>query len=282
MRLSKIFILFFSLILLSSCVSKKKFNGLTLDCENCKKELDETRAALLQAQAEAKVSNDKIAALNEEIAFLKNNYTNLLDRLSDMAVLSKSQAESVRKSLEKIDDQSKYIKDLTASSAKKDSINLQLVMNLKKSLGAFDESGDIEISVKKGVVYVSISDKLLFASGSYNITPKAREVLGKVAQIINNQPEIEILVEGHTDNVSYASGVLLDNWDLSVKRATSVVRMLQNDFKVAPERMTAGGRGEYIPKESNATASGKAVNRRTEIIIIPLVDQFFKMVEPQE
>lgn len=270
------------MILLSSCVSKKKFNGLTLDCENCKKELDETRAALLQAQAEAKVSNDKIAALNEEIAFLKNNYTNLLDRLSDMAVLSKSQAESVRKSLEKIDDQSKYIKDLTASSAKKDSINLQLVMNLKKSLGAFDESGDIEISVKKGVVYVSISDKLLFASGSYNITPKAREVLGKVAQIINNQPEIEILVEGHTDNVSYASGVLLDNWDLSVKRATSVVRMLQNDFKVAPERMTAGGRGEYIPKESNATASGKAVNRRTEIIIIPLVDQFFKMVEPQE
>jgi chemotaxis protein MotB len=282
MRLSKIFILFFSLILLSSCVSKKKFNGLTLDCENCKKELEQTRAALLQAQAEAKVSNDKIAALNEEIAFLRNNYTNLLDRLTDMAVLSKAQAESVRKSLEKIDDQSKYIKDLTSAAAKKDSINLQLVMNLKKSLGAFDDSGDIEISVKKGVVYVSISDKLLFASGSYNITPKAREVLGKVAQIINNQPDIEILVEGHTDNVPYAAGVLLDNWDLSVKRATSVVRMLQNDFKVAPERMTAGGRGEYVPKESNATNSGKAVNRRTEIIIIPLVDQFFRMVEPQE
>lgn len=282
MKIKSTLILFFTLILLSSCVSKKKFNGLTLDCENCKKELEQTRMALLQAQAESKVSNDKIASLNDEIAFLKNNYTNLLDRLSDMAVLSKAQAESVKKSLDKIDDQSKYIKDLTTSAAKKDSMNLQLVMNLKKSLNAFDESGDIEISVKKGVVYVSISDKLLFASGSYNITPKAREVLGKVANIINSQPDIEILVEGHTDNVSYASGVLLDNWDLSVKRATSVVRMLQNDFKVAPERMTAGGRSEFIPKASNETAGGKSVNRRTEIIIIPLVDQFFKMVEPQD
>jgi chemotaxis protein MotB len=270
------------ILLLSSCVSKKKFNDLTLDCENCKNELEITRKALLKSEAEKQLSDDKIKALNDEIAFLKQNYTNLLDRLSDMAVVSKSQAESIRKSLEKIDDQSKYIKDLTTAAQRKDSINLHLVMNLKRSLNAFDESGDIEITVKKGVVYVSISDKLLFASGSYNITPRAREVLEKVAQIINNQPDIEILVEGHTDPVPYASGVLLDNWDLSVKRATSVVRMLQNDFKVAPERMTAGGRGEFVPKESNETAKGRAINRRTEIIIIPLMDQFFRMVEPQD
>jgi chemotaxis protein MotB len=281
MRTFHLAIIFSAIVLLSSCVSKKKFNDLTLNCENCKNELELTKKALMKAEAENGVSADKINSLNDEIAFLKQNYTNLLDRLSDMSVLSKSQAESVRKSLEKIDDQSKYIKDLTSSAARKDSINLHLVMNLKKSLNAFDESGDIEISVKKGVVYVSISDKLLFASGSYNITPQAKEVLGKVAQIVNNQPDIEILVEGHTDPVPYASGVLQDNWDLSVKRATSVVRMLQNEFKVAPSRMTAGGRSEFVPKDSNETAKGRATNRRTEIIIIPLMDQFFRMVEPQ-
>lgn len=278
---SLLFILLISLVM-SSCVSKKKFNDLSLNNEQCKNELLKSKTSLNEALREGKLDKEKIKSLEDEIDFLKKNYTNLLDRLSDMSVLSKAQAESVKKSLDKIDDQAKYIRELTTAAQKKDSINIALLTNLKNSLGAYDESGDIEISVKKGVVYVSISDKLLFATGSYNITPSAKDLLSKVAKVINKRNDIEVLVEGHTDPIPYASGVLLDNWDLSVKRATSVVRILQNDYKVAPIRLTAAGRAEYLPKANNDTPQGRSENRRTEIILIPLIDQFFELAQPQE
>ena len=138
---------------------------------------------------------------------------------------------------------------------------------------------DIEVSVEKGVVFVSISDKLLFRSGSYNVTNAAKEVLGKVAKVVNNKPDFEFMVEGHTDNVPYASGVLLDNWDLSAKRATSIVRILQKDFGVDPKRMTAAGRSYYVPLASNDSAGDRAKNRRTRIVVLPKIDQFYNMIE---
>jgi chemotaxis protein MotB len=155
-----------------------------------------------------------------------------------------------------------------------------LVMNLKGAIGNLDDE-DINIKVDKGVVYIDISDKLLFKSGRYEVTPQAKTVLGKVAQVLKNQPDIEFMVEGHTDNVPYRSGVLLDNWDLSVKRATSVVRILQNEYQLDPAKMAAAGRSEYKPLTDNSTAEGRATNRRTRIVILPQLDQFFQLLEPQ-
>jgi len=156
-----------------------------------------------------------------------------------------------------------------------------LVMNLKGAIGNLDDK-DINIKVDKGVVYVDISDKLLFKSGSYDVTDRAKEVLGKVATVLKNQPEIEFMVEGHTDNVPFkGSGVLADNWDLSVKRATTVVKILQKQYGLDPGKMAAAGRSEYLPVTSNDSAEGRAANRRTRIVILPQLDQFFKLLEPK-
>jgi len=167
---------------------------------------------------------------------------------------------------------------LQTSLAQRDSLNMALVMNLKGAIGNLDDK-DINIKVDKGVVYIDISDKMLFKSGSYNITDKASEVLGKVALVLKNQKDIEFMVEGHTDNVPFKKDDLLDNWDLSVKRATAVVRVLQNKYGLDPTKMTAAGRSEYQPLNTNETAEGKASNRRTRIVILPQLDQFFKLLE---
>lgn len=156
---------------------------------------------------------------------------------------------------------------------------MALVMNLKGAIGNLDDE-DINIKVDKGVVFIDISDKLLFKSGKYQVTKEAMTVLGKVATVLKNQPDIEFMVEGHTDNVPYRSGVLLDNWDLSVKRATAVVRILQNEYGLDPSKIAAAGRGEYLPIADNSTKEGKAANRRTRIVILPQLDQFFKLLEP--
>jgi chemotaxis protein MotB len=151
-------------------------------------------------------------------------------------------------------------------------------MNLKGAIGNLDDK-DINIKVDKGVVFVDISDKLLFKSGSYDITDQAKEVLGKVATVLKNQPDIEFMVEGHTDDVPFTKGLLQDNWDLSAKRATTVVRMLQKEYGMDPAKMAAAGRAEYLPVASNGTPEGKAANRRTRIVILPQLDQFFKLLE---
>lgn len=171
-----------------------------------------------------------------------------------------------------------YIKDLQTSMAKKDSLNLALVMNLKGAVGSMDDK-DINIKVDKGVVFIDISDKLLFKSGSYDVTDKANEVLGKVAKVLKNQPNMEFMVEGHTDNVPFKKGDLIDNWDLSVKRSTTIVRLLQTKYGLDPASIIAAGRSEYQPLTSNSTADGKAANRRTRIVILPQLDQFFKLLE---
>jgi chemotaxis protein MotB len=274
-------------ILLFSCVSSKKFKsaqarydtlsiqysqlqGKLNDCDNEKAALNRKNSGL---------END-IANLNKQIDFLKENNTQALKQLQDLSVISASQAESIKKSLENIGVKDNYIQTLQQQMAKKDSLNMALVMNLKGAIGNLDDQ-DINIKVDKGVVYIDISDKLLFKSGKYEVTDQAKVVLGKVAAVLKNQPDIEFMVEGHTDNVPYKNGLLLDNWDLSVKRATSVVRILQDQYGLDPAKMAAAGRSEYKPVADNGTKEGKAANRRTRIVILPQLDQFFKLLEPK-
>jgi len=196
-----------------------------------------------------------------------------------MSVISSApQASSITKSLENIGAKDVYIQDLQKAMAHKDSLNMALVLNLKGAIGNLNDE-DINIKVDKGVIYIDISDKLLFKSGSYDVTERAKEVLGKVALVLKNQPDMEFMVEGHTDNIPYRRGVLLDNWDLSVKRSTSVVRILQNKYGLQPSKISAAGRSEYVPVTTNDTPAGRAANRRTRIVVLPQLDQFFKLLE---
>ena len=280
---------------LFSCVSSKKFKKSQSDyaelqtkhtalqgdltkCNDDKAELGRQKSALENDKANL---NNQIADLNKQIDFLKQTNTTVLKQMEDLSVVSSAQADNIRKSLENIGAKDLYIQDLQASMARKDSLNLALVMNLKGAVGSMDDQ-DINIKVDKGVVYIDISDKLLFKSGKYEITSQAKTVLGKVAAVLKNQPDIEFMVEGHTDNVAYRSGVLIDNWDLSVKRATSVVRILQKEYGLDPKKMSAAGRGEYNPVFQNNTAENKAANRRTRIVILPQLDQFFQLLEPKK
>lgn len=246
-----------------------KYNKEILDFENRLKVKDTDLAS----------ERDKRKALEDELAYLKKTNTNLLDRLADLSVVNKDGAESIKRSLDALNRQGAYIQDLNSSLRRRDSLNLALVMNLKRSLDNVNDE-DVNIEVKKGVVYVSLSDKMLFKYGSWNVTPEAETVLGKIAKVVNDRRDIDILVEGHTDNIPYSSAsVLEDNWDLSVKRATSVVRTLQKKYGVSPDRMTAGGRGEYVPKVANTDTKSRSTNRRTEIVILPKLDQFFQLME---
>jgi len=278
-----------SSIMLFSCVSTKKFkqeqeknrqldsayNALQNDLKKCNDD-----KATLGADANKKNAalQGEIDALQKQIAFLKENNNVALKQLQDLSVISTAQAESIKKSLDNIGAKDAYIQNLQSALARKDSLNLALVTNLKGAIGNLDDQ-DINIKVDKGVVYIDISDKLLFKSGSFDVTEKAKGVLGKVATVLKNQPDIDFMVEGHTDNVSFQKGILVDNWDLSVKRATSVVRILQNQYGLSPAHITAAGRSEFAPVASNDDAEGRSSNRRTRIVILPQLDQFFKLLE---
>jgi chemotaxis protein MotB len=198
--------------------------------------------------------------------------------MGDMATLSKKEAENLETSLEKINEKDKQIRSMQDAINRKDSVTFALVTSIKGVIGNLDDE-DIQIKVEKGAVFVSISDKFLFKSGSFRLNSNAMGVISKVAKILKAKPDFEVMIEGHTDNVSYRKGDLEDNWDLSTKRATSIVRVLQTDFEIDPARMTAAGRAEYAPISENATAEGRAVNRRTRIIILPKLDQFYGMIE---
>ena len=277
MKTLKFSVVFF-LVLLTSCVSQKKYTDLENQANRYKNDLKLCENEQIITETNLANEKNKVAKLESQLEYFKSTNTNLLERLSDLSVVSKTGAESIKKSLVALNDQNKYIKNLTTSMQRKDSLNLVLVMNLKRSLADFDDE-DVTIEVKKGVVYISISDKMLFKSGSYEISDPAKKVIGKIAQIVNDHNDLDILVEGHTDNVPIQTACMMDNWDLSVKRATSIVRLMQREFGVQPERMTAGGRAEYIPKKTNETKEGRAVNRRTEIIILPKLDQFFNLLK---
>ncbi|WP_424493968.1 OmpA/MotB family protein [Salinimicrobium sp. GXAS 041] len=258
-------------LLLSSCVSQKKYAELEAQQR-------ETQDQLNTATVKLNSCLDEKARLNQQISTLSNQNTALLNNVGDLATLSKKEAENLERSLESIKEKDMKIQRMQDAITKKDSVTLALVTSLKGVLGNMNDE-DIQINVEKGVVYVSISDKLLFQSGKYNITERAREVLGKVATVVKNRPDIEFMVEGHTDDQPIRNAVLQDNWDLSVKRATSVVRVLQEEFGVQPQRMTAAGRSYYVPVASNETAEGRAKNRRTRIVILPKLDQFYNLIE---
>ncbi|WP_375324562.1 OmpA family protein [Flagellimonas sp. GZD32] len=265
-------------VLLSSCVSQKKYAELEAKQKETQDLLNSATVKLNDCLEEKATADSRLKTLEDQNAFLKANNQELINNMGNLTTLTTKGAENLEKSLESLKEKDLTIRKLQDAVTRRDSVNLALVQSLKGVLGNLDDE-DIEISVEKGVVFVSISDKLLFRSGSYNVTNAAKEVLGKVAKVVNNKPDFEFMVEGHTDNVPYRSGVLLDNWDLSAKRATSVVRILQNDFGVAPERMTAAGRSYYVPLVSNDTSADRAKNRRTRIVVLPKIDQFYNMIE---
>jgi chemotaxis protein MotB len=275
-----------AVVFTSGCVSKKTLKTEQTRYVTLQAEYDKLQAQLKEcndltaegARKKAELENE-VANLKKQVDFLNANNTQALKQLENLSVISSSQAESIKKSLDNIGAKDAYIQNLQTALNKKDSLNLALVTNLKGAIGNMDDK-DINIKVDKGVVYIDISDKLLFKSGSYVVADKAKEVLGKVALVLKNQPDIEFMVEGHTDNVPFkGNGVLIDNWDLSVKRSTSVVRILQDQYGLSPAKMTAAGRSEYVPVTGNDTPEGKAANRRTRIVILPQLDQFFKLLE---
>jgi len=256
-----------SILLSTSCVSKKKYTEVSAEAKNATDLLN-------TATVKLNTCLDEKELLVAENTYLKANNQELITTVGNITTLTAKGAENLEKSLESLQERDLTINKLRDAVNRRDSVNLALVQSLKGVLGNMNDK-DIEISVEKGVVFVSISDKLLFNSGSYMVTQRAKEILGKVAKVVNNKPDFEFMVEGHTDDLSYRKGVLLDNWDLSVKRATAVVRILQDDYNVDPKRMTAAGRSEYVP----VSTTEKSKNRRTRIVVLPKIDQFYGMIE---
>ena len=223
----------------------------------------------------------QVSQLEKQLDHLQTTNSSLLDRLADLSVINQTEAESIKNSLASLNRQQEYIAELADIIEEKDSINDALVYNLRNSLIDFHDE-DVEIEVRGSAVYVSISDKLLFNSGSSQILPGANNVLEKVSRIINDNDQLNVLVEGHTDNMPISNTRFRDNWDLSAMRATAVVRKLESDFFIRPERLTASGRGQYIPKADNGSQMGRQKNRRTEIILTPKLDQFFDLLKEPE
>lgn len=266
------------LVLLTSCVSKKEYAALEARQQETQDLLNSATVKLNSCLEEKASATTRVASLEERIAELRRDREDLIKSSKDLTMLTKQGATNLEKSLESLKEKDLKINRLQDALTKKDSVTLALVTSLKREVGLNDK--DIEINVEKGVVFISLSDKVLFKSGSYEITNRASEILGKVATVINGKPDFEALVEGHTDNVPYQKGVLLDNWDLSAKRATAIVRALV-DLGANPAQLIAAGRSEYVPLVPNDSAENKSTNRRTKIYVLPKIDQFYTMIEEE-
>src|SRR5690554_403718 len=262
----------------TSCVSSKKYAELEAKQKNTQDLLNTCTVKLNDCLTERAAATVRANELEGRLADMRKTNEDLIQSSKDLTMLTSKGATNLEKSLESLKEKDLKITRLQDALNKKDSVTLALVTSLKREVGINDP--DIEINVLKGVVYISLSDKLLFKTGSYEISSRAREILGKVAKVINGKPEFEAMVEGHTDNVPYSRGVLLDNWDLSVKRATAIVRALQ-DLGISPNRLVAAGRGEYDPLVPNTTPENRATNRRTRIMVLPKIDQFYDMIEKE-
>lgn len=272
-----VFLYILTILVLSSCVSKKDFTALE---ERHKKTVDllNTATVKLNACLEEKATSEALAeAYLNQISDLKKRNDQLFNQSQDYLELTAKGAENLEKTLESIKEKDLKINRIQDALNRKDSVTFALVTSLKKEIGINDP--DIEVNVDKAVVFISLSDKLLFKSGSYEVSDRAREILAKVATVVNSKPSFECMVEGHTDDVAYiGSGNLIDNWDLSVKRATSIVRVLQ-ELDVNPAKLIAAGRSYYNPLVSNDTPENRSTNRRTRIIILPKIDEFYDMIE---
>lgn len=276
---------------ISSCVSTKKYTAMqknlerdlaatNTQLEECNNSLNDYVKQVSSCKTTLDLKQEQIADLREQVTDLKNQRDKQLTQVGDLAVLSQAANENIKETLGQMEQKDKYIRFLQTAKSKADSINLALAINLKNVLDDGIEDEDVEIKVDKTVVFINLSDKMLYGSGSAKLTTRAHEILEKIARIIESRPELEVMVEGNTDNVPISTSCIADNWDLSVKRATAVVRVLQNDYNVDPNRLIAAGRGEFNSLESNETEEGKAVNRRTRIIIMPKLNQFYDLLNP--
>jgi chemotaxis protein MotB len=294
----KIFFYSLAAMMVTSCVSKKKLTQLEakhkeeMEIANkqigeCGENLNKYMSLLSACETDKSLLRNQIASKEETISDLRGQITDVkttrdkqIEQVGNMTVMTQSANENMKKTLDQLATKDKYINLLQQAKTKADSINLALAVNLKQVLKEGLADDDIEVKVDKTVVFVNLSDKMLYQVGSANLTPKASEVLGKIAEILKSRPELEMMVEGYTDNTPISNDCLKDNWDLSVKRATSVVRVLQSQYKIDPNRLIAAGRGEFNTLASNATPEGKATNRRTRIILLPKLDQFYDLLNP--
>lgn len=273
-------LLFAFAILLSSCASQKDLDALKAKNKKIKGELTTVKDNLTKCLIEKERYQEKSSQLETTVSNLRRDKEKQLEQVGNLTVLSKGATDNIKETLAQLSKKDKYINRIRAAASKKDSLNLVVAFHLKKELQQGIDDKDIEINVEKTVVFISISDKLLFQSGSYTITPKASEVLAKVATVVNGQPEMDVMIEGHTDDTPVATGsALKDNWGLSVRRSTAIVRELQNKYNVAPERLIAAGRSSYVPLVKNDSPTNKAKNRRTKIIILPRLNQFFNLLD---
>ena len=256
---------------MSSCVSKKVL-------ENCQNENKELNTQYQNARESLASANTRISALLDQLNECKNNTEALQASLAQSLSTSGANSVNITKLVDQINESNKYIRHLVEVKSKSDSLNIVLTNNLTRSLSKEDLK-DVDIQVLKGVVYISLADNMLYKSGSYEINSRAAETLSKIAKIIKDYKDYDVLIEGNTDNVPISRQNIRNNWDLSCLRASSVVQVLQNDYGVDPKRLTAGGRGEYNPLQSNDSEVGKQRNRRTQIIITPKLDQFMELID---
>lgn len=256
---------------LASCVSNKKYAQL-------QDEYSTTKESLINCNADTRNLQSQLAAAQKANDDLRAGMASLKSTLDQSLNANMQGNANISKLVDEINASNKYIKELVAAKSKSDSLSMALTNKLTRSLNT-DELKDVDVKVLKGVVYISLADNMLFKTGSYEISDRAMETLSKIAKIIKDYSDYDVLVEGNTDNVPISRTNIRDNWDLSALRATSVVRCLQDDFGINPSRMTAGGRGEYNPIATNDTEVGKQRNRRTEIIITPKLDQFLDLID---
>lgn len=278
-NMKKIILLLSLVFIASSCVSKKEYAALQANHKKTKDELLAVKNNLTKCLIEKEKNDNKVVALENTVNDLKEDKKKTLEYVDNLTVLTKGANDNIKETLAQLSKKDQYINRIRAAASKKDSLNLVVAFHLKKELKDGIDDEDIQINVEKTVVFISISDKLLFKSGSYNVTDKAYKVLEKVATVVNGQPEMDVMIEGHTDATPIKNEFIQDNWDLSAKRATAITRILQYKYGVKPSRLIAAGRSSYIPIAPNDTPGNKAKNRRTKIIIMPKIDQFFNLLE---
>ncbi|MBC8768222.1 OmpA family protein [Arenibacter sp. BSSL-BM3] len=259
---------------LASCVSKKKYVALEGDLSNTKSMLTKTQVEKEELESKVSKIEARVAEYNEKINSLQEINDSQFSSVDDVAVMSNNTKQKMRATLAKIDPS-----ELAKAKTMEDSMNLAISYNLKKSIS--DEDDDVLVDINKTVVMINISDKLLFNSGSYKVSSKANNILAKLAEVINSEPSMEVMVEGHTDSKTISTAMFQDNWDLSVKRATSIVRILQDKYNVDPANLIAAGRSSYLPLVENDSKENMAKNRRTRIVIIPNLDKFFALLDAE-
>lgn len=265
-------------MLISSCASKKDL----VNCQTENRELtgkyQDTKDRLAESNAQLAASNARVSSLEEQLSESKRAYAALQSSLDKSLSNTSANNLNISKLVDQINESNQYIRHLVEVKTKSDSLNMVLTNNLTRSLSK-EEMKEVDVQVLKGVVYISLADNMLYRSGSYEINDRAAETLSKIAKIIMDYKDYDVLVEGNTDNVPISRENIRNNWDLSCLRASSVVQYLQNHYGVDPKRLTAGGRGEYNPITNNNTEVGKQRNRRTQIIITPKLDQFMELID---